>query len=116
MVWKKGESGNTEGRGRANRDKLSRSFMLALSTDFELNGVDAINRVRKSDPASYLRVIASLVPKELEIKNLDENLTDEQLTDVIATLRSAISSGLVREASITENDGQINSEELSGVH
>jgi hypothetical protein len=104
MVWKKGESGCSEGRGKGNRDKLSRAFMRALVVDFDENGVAAITKVRNTDPASYLRVIASVLPKELEVTNVDKDLSDEQLADIIAALRSGISAGIIREAAKAEGE------------
>jgi hypothetical protein len=51
-----------------------------LADDFERHGVEAIERVSSERPETYLRVIASLLPKDLNL-NLSkyDRLTDEQL-------------------------------------
>jgi hypothetical protein len=59
--WK----GNAKGRPKGSRHKLSEAFVADLCATWEEHGIDAIKRVAKNDPASFLRVIASLVPKEL---------------------------------------------------
>jgi hypothetical protein len=54
------------GRPRGSRHKLSEEFLAALLEDFNENGVAAIAAVRLSDPSSYLKTIASIVPKTLD--------------------------------------------------
>lgn len=106
MVWKPGESGNTGGKPKETRNRLSNVFLRALLVDFEENGVDAIDRVRKNDPGTYLRVIASIVPKELELTNPLSDVTEEQLGEIIASLRSAISAGVVRSVASPDEGGK----------
>ena len=109
MVWKPGESGNPKGAARntrQHRDKLATHFLRAMASSFEEKGVAAIDEVIKNSPAEYLRVIASIIPKELEVTNRIGELTDEQLADVVTALRSAISAGLVREAASAEGSAE----------
>jgi len=40
-----------------------------MFNDFQEHGVDAVQRVRATDPSAYLRVIASLLPKEVTGEN-----------------------------------------------
>ncbi len=65
------EPGNTKGLGRpkGSRNKLGEAFVGALLTDFEANGVAAIEKVRADDPSTYVRVIAGLLPKEVTGEN-----------------------------------------------
>lgn len=115
MAYKKGESGNVNGKPRETRNKLSNAFIHALLTSFNEQGVKVIDRVIAEEPATYLKVIASIMPKELEISNNIGDLTDEQLTDVISALRSAISAGIVRDATTAES-GAIQAKEISSLH
>ena len=57
------------GRPKGARNKLGEAFVSAILTDFESNGVDAIERVRANDPSTYVRVIAGLLPKEVTGEN-----------------------------------------------
>ena len=40
--------------------------MTALYSDFEANGAAAIKSAREVNPAAYLRLVVSLVPKEFD--------------------------------------------------
>ena len=85
--WKPGQSGNPAGRPKGSRHKLSEDFIRALAEDFENHGKDAIVKMREDRPGDYIRVIASLVPKDLNLNvNEYEHWTDEQLADRIEQL------------------------------
>ena len=60
------------GRPKGSRDRLTSAFIDALAEDFEANGTAAIERCREDDPAAYLRLVASLVPKKV---NVDREVT-----------------------------------------
>ncbi len=64
MPWKAGQSGNPKGRPPGSRDRLTSALFDKLADDFKCNGKKAIQDCRKDDPAAYLRLIASLAPKE----------------------------------------------------
>jgi hypothetical protein len=60
------QPGNAGGPGRPKgaRHKLKELFLTALANDFEAHGIEAINRAREEKPDTYLKVIASILPKE----------------------------------------------------
>lgn len=84
--------GNTGfgGRPKGSRNKLGEDFIAALHDDFQEHGVKAIATVRTEKPDAYLKVIASLLPKELKVTT-ESDLTDEQLDQRIRQLAAAIS-------------------------
>jgi hypothetical protein len=79
------------GRPKGSRNKLSEQFLQELCADWERHGQSVLDRVREDQPAQYLRVVASVVPKEIVLptRSLDD-LSDEELMDMAATLRTAI--------------------------
>lgn len=87
--FKPGQSGNPEGRPKGSRNKLGEAFVTALHDDFSEHGADAIAKVRATDPSTYMRVVASLLPKEFKIETTSD-LTDEQLDARIRALADAI--------------------------
>ncbi len=104
IPFKPGQSGNPAGRPKGARSKLGEAFLEKMLADFEEHGVSVIEAVRKDKPDQYLKVVASILPKDLNvnINNLD-NLTDEQLTQRIRELGAALgpflpSSGAIGSA------------------
>jgi hypothetical protein len=69
---------NGGGRFKGSRNKLAAEFIEALHSDFNQNGISAIERVRKEKPDVYIRVVASILPKELDVAlNVNHSLSEE---------------------------------------
>lgn len=97
-AWKPGQSGNPKGRPKGARSRLSEDFLKAVQQDFEKHGVATVEKVRERRPHEYLRIVASIVPKELNVTTTRmEELSDDELSDAIAVLRSVIAAGAVGE-------------------
>jgi hypothetical protein len=43
------------------RDKLSQNFLKAFESDFEANGVEAIEKLRMENPAKYAEIASRLI-------------------------------------------------------
>jgi hypothetical protein len=68
------------GRKKGSRNKLGEDFIHALAEDFERYGAEVIERVRIEKPEAYIKVIASLLPKDLNLNvSKYDHLSDEQL-------------------------------------
>jgi hypothetical protein len=65
-----------------------------LLRDFRHGGPKAIERVRRTQPAAYLKILALLVPREhkVEHSNALKNLSDEQLEAMIAYLETSLAA------------------------
>jgi hypothetical protein len=75
------------GRPKGSRNKLGEAFMDDLYQSWLAHGPAAIEAVLKTKPDAYLKVIASLLPKDLvlKVRPLDE-LSDEQLLERLRSL------------------------------
>lgn len=75
------------GRPKGSRNKLGEDFLKAMADDFEKNGVAAIEKVRTEKPDAYIKVIAGLLPQDINFNvNKFDGLTDEQLLKRVKTL------------------------------
>jgi hypothetical protein len=98
---------NGGGRPKGARNKLAEAFIQALADDFETNGVRAIEVVRAEKPDQYLKVIASLLPKEMNL-NLNNDLgelSDDELLDEIRKLHASLAPFLAEGAGETASAG-----------
>lgn len=88
--FKPGNNANPKGRPKGSRNALGEDFLKALHEDFQAKGVEAIQSMRVDKPAEYVKVIASILPKELNVK-IDpiEELTDDELINRLHALRAA---------------------------
>jgi hypothetical protein len=79
---------------RGSRNKLSEEVICALLRDFRQHGQKAVARVRQTQPAAYLKVLALLVPREhkVEHSNLLKELSDEQLEAMIEYIETSLAA------------------------
>lgn len=83
--WAPGQSGNPKGRPKGSRNKLGDAFLCDLLEDWEANGKAAIATVRDERPHEYLKVVASILPRQVEIReDLFDDLTEDQLAAIVA--------------------------------
>ena len=94
MPFEPGRSGNPVGGpvGSRHRQQLNGEFIAALLRDFRHGGPKAIERVRRTQPAAYLKILALLVPREhkVEQSNVIKNLSDQELEDMVEYLKTSL--------------------------
>jgi hypothetical protein len=98
MLFEKNRT-KTGGRPKGAKNRLSHVFLTALAEDFEQHGVQALKIARVERPVDYIKVVAGLMPKELEI--MDSRLTDlsdEELDVFIAKLRAQLRGAVAQNA------------------
>jgi len=62
-----GVSGNPAGRPLGSRNRLTNALVADLTASWEKHGPAVLERLRIDDPATYARLAASLVPKDVSI-------------------------------------------------
>src|SRR6516165_5410282 len=94
MTFKQGLSDNPHGNRHHTRHLLNQEFMQALLLHFRQHGKKAIEKVAREQPASYLKILSLLVPREhkVEHSNALKNLSDEQLEAMIAYLETSLAA------------------------
>src|SRR5262245_1351038 len=109
MPFERGRSGNPAGGpvGSRHRQQLNGEFIAALLRDFRHGGPKAIERVRRTQPASYLKILALLCPREHKVEHRDliKELTDEELEGMIEFIKTSLEAQAV--GSVKVIDGMI---------
>jgi len=65
--FRPGQVANPNGRPKGARHKLGQSFLQKLAKHWQQYGDDALHRTWEKEPATYVKVIASLLPKEVSL-------------------------------------------------
>src|SRR5215472_10533745 len=94
MTFQQGVSGNPGGNRHRTRHLLNQEFMQALLLHFRQHGKKAIEKVAKEQPASYLKILGLLVPREHKVEHTNplKKLTDEQLEAMIEYLETSLAA------------------------
>lgn len=83
-----------------------------MLSDWEENGKAVIEAVRVEKPDQYLKVVASILPKELNVKvNELDDLTDEQLARQLRAIAAQLAAAGL---GIGEGIGQEGAPEQTG--
>ena len=103
-LWQPGQSGNPAGRLRGSRNKLSEEVICALLRDFREHGQKAIAKVRQTQPGTYLKVLALLIPREHKVQHSNplKDLTDEQLEDMIEYIKTLLEAQVSGQIKVIE--------------
>ena len=105
-----GWSGNPGGSLEATRRSFNKDFLLALAADFKKHGAAAIEKVRKTQPAAYMKICALLVPREMKLEHSGgvKAMTDEQIEDAIAAIKAWMAAQKAGEgAKVIEGEAEV---------
>jgi hypothetical protein len=85
MRFVKGQSGNTNGRPMGSRNKLKEAFWTDFCDAWKIHGQAALSVVAQDDPSTFVKVAASIMPKETELtmrEVLAKDLSDDALAAI----------------------------------
>jgi len=103
-----GWSGNPGGSLEATRRSFNKDFLLALAADFKKHGAAAIEKVRRHQPAAYMKICALLVPREMQIERSGgvKAMTEDQIVDAIAAIEGFLARRSEEAAKVIEGTAE----------
>ena len=102
-LFKPGQSGNPAGRPKGSRQKLAESFLADLAAHWSENGKDALQEAYEKNPVEYVRVVASLLPKNVAV---DVDVKYERIERVIVPAKVIEHSPVIDvDATDVQHDG-----------
>jgi hypothetical protein len=104
-----GYSGNPGGSPEATRRAFNKRFLLDLAEDWQQHGREVFKRVRRESPASYLKVCALLVPREMKIEHAGgvKAMSDEQIEETIAAIQTMLAARAGEAAKVIEGEAEV---------
>lgn len=64
MPWVAGQTGNPNGRPKGKRDQIGRKLLTDLNRYWQKYGEKAIQDAHEHNPAKFLQIVASLLPRD----------------------------------------------------
>jgi hypothetical protein len=98
--WTAKGSANPDAAVYISRRRVNDAFLRAALESFHKDGPAAFEKCARENPASYLKIFALLVPRELKIEhaNPTSGLSDEQLALMVAELEERIARRVAGES------------------
>jgi len=103
-----GVSGNPGGSPEATRRAFNKRFLLDLAEDWQQHGREVFKRVRRESPATYMKVCAMMVPKEMKLEHQAgiKAMSDEQLDEALAALRQLLADRAAAAANVIDGTAE----------
>src|SRR5215475_10398569 len=108
MTFKQGVSGNPHGNRHRTRHLLNQEFMQALLLHFRQHGKKAIEKVAREQPGVYLKILALLVPREMQIEHTNriKQMTDEEIEQAIEAIQTMLAARAGEAAKVIEGTAE----------
>src|SRR5699024_158644 len=84
--FKAGQSGNPAGRPKGSRNKLAEDFLSDVLAEWQNHGAVAVSDMREKNPGDFVKMVASLLPKEMNL-NISDNLSELSDDELLGQLR-----------------------------
>jgi hypothetical protein len=108
MTFQRGFSGNPGGNRHRTRHLLNQEFMEALLLNFRHEGKRAIEKVARNQPGVYLKILALLVPREMQIEHTNriKQMTDEEIDQAIEAIETLLAARAGEAAKVIEGTAE----------
>lgn len=101
-----GNRANPFGRPKGARSKLQEDFLADLHAAWKARGPEVIEAAMDEKPSEVLRVVASLLPKQVHVTDDLSDRTTSQLAAIAAWLDDLASIGIDPAGALQEGSGE----------
>jgi hypothetical protein len=101
--FRPGQSGNPGGTAKGARNRLTGAFLNDLEAHYAEKGKKAFDAVLEDDPVAYVTMIARLLPKEVEVTNVLDDLDNDALRIVMAAAQRYVERQRAAEMPLVSN-------------
>lgn len=108
--WKPGQSGNPAGRRPGTKEAIARTFITDVLAEWKEHGADAVSKMREANPGDFVKMVASLLPKDVNLNVNDvSEYSDAELIERIRDLSRTAAPFLSRVGDVVEGGGEARS-------
>ena len=102
--FRPGVSGNRSGNVHRSRHALNADTIREMHAAFRQGGREAIDKVMRTQPAAFLKLLVLLVPREMKVEHRGgvKAMTDEQLEAGIEAIQAMLDQRAVEGATLIE--------------
>jgi hypothetical protein len=88
--WLPGASGNPGGKKWGERDRLSKRVIALFLAEVEAEDSKvSLQELKKKKPHIFWQVAMALCPKQIQHMDITEEMSDDEIRDLIADIRAA---------------------------
>ena len=106
--FRPGASGNASGNVHRSRHALNSDTIREMHAAFRRGGRAAIDKVMKTQPAAFLKLLVLLVPREMKVEHSGgvKAMTDEQIEAAIAAIQGMLAAQAGEAAKVIEGTAE----------
>jgi len=105
----KGSSGNLGGNAQRSRHALNADTIREMHAAFRQGGREAIDKVMRTQPAVFLKLLVLLVPREMKMERRGgvKGMTEEQIVDAIEAIEGFLARRAGETAKVVEGEAEV---------
>jgi hypothetical protein len=96
-LFKPGQSGNPAGRPKGSRHKLEEVLVADVLDVWKREGLAAVERTARDDPAKFFQIATSILPKQTQNTRIHklELMTDKELAELLEATDAQIEGAMI---------------------
>jgi len=105
----KGSSGNLGGNAQRSRHALNADTIREMHLAFRRGGRKAIEKVMRTQPAVFLKLLVLLVPREMKMERSGgvKAMSDEQIEEAIEAIQTMLAARAGEAAKVIEGEAEV---------